>query len=67
MNDNAQVKLTALSISELAGLLKRAGGRYVSEDAIRKDIAAGVPVNSDGTVNLIVYAAWLIKEMNDGD
>ena len=67
MNDNAQVKLTALSISELTGLLKRAGGRYVSEDAIRKDIAAGVPVNSDGTVNLIVYAAWLIKEMNDGD
>lgn len=67
MNDNAQVKLTALSTSELAGLLKRAGGRYVSEDAIRQDIAAGAPSNPDGTINLIVYAAWLIKEMNDGD
>ncbi len=67
MNDNAQVKLTALSIAELAGLLKRAGGRYVSEDAIRQDIATGAPVNTDGTMNLIAYAAWLIKEMNDGD
>ena len=67
MNDNAQVKLTALSTSELAGLLKRAGARYVSEDAIREDIAAGAPVNSDGTISLIAYAAWLIKEMNDGD
>ena len=67
MNDNAQVKLTALSIAELAGLLKRAGGRYVSEDAIRQDIATGAPVNPDGTVSLIAYAAWLIKEMNDGD
>ena len=59
MNDNAQVKLTALSIAELAGLLKRAGGR--------QDIATGAPVNTDGTMNLIAYAAWLIKEMNDGD
>jgi len=29
---------------------------------IRYDIEAGAPVNADGTVNLVHYAAWLAKE-----
>ncbi len=64
VNSN-QLKLTAISIADLAKLLKQAGSRYASEAAIRKDIDAGAPVNSDGTVNLIHYAAWQVqKEVN---
>ena len=61
VNSN-QLKLTAISIADLAKLLKQAGSRYASEAAIRKDIDTGAPVNSDGTVNLIHYTAWLIQE-----
>jgi len=65
--DSNQLKITALSIDDAAKLLVHSGSRYASTDNIRKDIAAGAPANPDGTVNLITYAAWLIKEMSDAD
>jgi len=67
MNEN-QIKLTAISIPDLAKLLKHAGSLHVSEEAIREDIGKGAPVNHDGTINLIHYAAWLVKEVgSDGN
>jgi hypothetical protein len=67
MNNN-QLTITAMSVSDLAKLLKQAGSRYVSEAAIQKDIDSGAPANPDGTINLINYAAWLLlqQENNDG-
>lgn len=65
--NNSQLKITALSISDLVKLLKRAGSRYASEDAVRKDIESGAPTNPDGTINLIHYTAWLVKEANNAD
>jgi hypothetical protein len=62
-----QLRITALSIFDLVKLLKRAGSRYVSENAIRKDIESGAPTNPDGTINLIHYTAWLVKEANNAD
>lgn len=35
----------------------------VSEKQLRDDISVGAPVNADGTINLVHYAAWLLKEM----
>jgi len=57
-----QLNMMALPISDLVKIMKNAGSRYVSEDAIRKDINSGAPVNPDGTVNLVHYTAWLVKE-----
>jgi hypothetical protein len=57
-----QLKITAMSVSDLAKLLKRAGSRHVSEAAIQKDIDSGAPINPDGTINLINYTAYLLKE-----
>jgi hypothetical protein len=59
------VKLTALSVPNLVKLLKRSGCRSISEDMLREDIANGAPSNPDGTINLIFYTAWLIKEASD--
>ncbi len=53
---------TALSVEDLAVLLSRSGGTRLSPDQIRQDLAAGAPRNADGTVNLIHYAAWLVRE-----
>ena len=63
--DSNQLKITALSVVDLAKLLKRTGSRTASEEAIRQDIENGAPVNPDGTVNLIHYTAWLAKEAAD--
>jgi hypothetical protein len=36
-------------------------GKEITEQMILDDIAAGAPVNPDGTLNLIHYGAWLNK------
>jgi hypothetical protein len=57
----------ALSVANAARLLTKAGGERVTEEMIQDDLAAGAPANADGTINLVHYAAWLVKEMSGGD
>jgi hypothetical protein len=54
----------ALPVADAALVLSRAGGTPVSEEMLRADIEAGAPTNADGTVNLVHYAAWLVREMS---
>jgi len=57
----------ALSIANAARLLSKVGGERVTEEMIRADLAAGAPANTGGTINLVHYAAWLVKERSGGD
>ena len=66
-NHPNQARITALPPGKLCDVLRRAGARHVSPEAVQADIEAGAPVNDDGTVNLIEYAAWLVGRMADGD
>lgn len=58
---------TALSLDDAARLLTGAGGTPVTRETIQTDIDDGAPVNADGTLNLVHYAAWLVKEMARAD
>lgn len=58
--DNS-LKLTALPPEMLVNLMKQAGSRQISAETLAADFAAGAPKNEDGTVNLIEFAAWLVK------
>ena len=58
--DNA-LKLTASPPEMLVNLMKQAGSRQISAETLAADFAAGAPKNEDGTVNLIEYAAWIMK------
>ena len=60
----AQAKLdpAAMSVNDAARILSSAIGQQVSVEMIESDIAAGAPTNSDGTINLVHYSAWLVKE-----
>jgi len=62
----ATVNPAALTPDQMAQLLAAAGGRAITEDAIREDIAAGAPANADGTMSLIDYTAWLARESGGG-
>jgi hypothetical protein len=59
----AAPRLSALPIEQVATLLRHAGSQQISVDTIRADLAAGAPANRDGTINLVVYAAWLAREL----
>jgi len=51
----------ALSPEDAARILTRASGQPVTLRMIETDIGAGAPTNADGTINLVNYAAWLVK------
>ena len=55
------LKLTALQPEMLVNILKQAGSRQISAEKLAADFAAGAPKNEDGTVNLVEFAAWLVK------
>jgi len=56
-------RLSALPVEQVASLLKHAGCQIIDAERILGDIAAGAPVNRDGTMNLISYGAWLAREL----
>ncbi|MCC7388531.1 MAG: hypothetical protein IT431_07150 [Phycisphaerales bacterium] len=53
----------ALSAEDAAQVLSRVGGRPITREMLDADLDAGAPANADGTLNLVHYAAWLVREM----
>ena len=45
--------------------MRRAGTRTLTLERLESDVAAGAPVNADGTVDILKYIAWVAKEMGD--
>ena len=69
---NTPLNPNALDVAALALVLTRASGGHspVTAEGIRRDVDAGAPTNPDGTLNVVHYAAWLVKRMSgqtDGD
>lgn len=62
----AKLNPTALPVAEAARLLSAVGGQAVTVEMLQANIAAGAPTNADGTLNLVHYAAWLVREMASG-
>ena len=62
---NAEGRLDpqGLRLADLARVLSAMGPRPVTVAMLEADIAAGAPTNPDGTVSLIQYGAWLVKEI----
>ena len=58
-----QLNPAALGPDDLARLLSAASGVPVDADDVRADIDAGAPSNPDGTLNLVHYAAWLVRQL----
>ncbi len=63
MQSPLQVNPTSLSVEDISRLLSAAGGRRITPEQIQADIGAGAPVGRDGRVNLVHYAAWLVREV----
>jgi hypothetical protein len=58
-----QLNPLALSLASTAQLLAKATSARVTEEMLRADLAHGAPANPDGTINLVQYGAWLVKEL----
>jgi len=65
--ENSPLDPNRLAVEQAAQVLSAAGGRRLSAETIEADIAAGAPTNENGTINLVMYAAWLLKDRARGD
>jgi hypothetical protein len=53
-----------MPLADAAKLLAKVGSYAITEAMLQADVVAGAPANSDGTLNLVHYTAWLVKELN---
>lgn len=51
-----------LSIKECVKLLRENGSTSITIDVLKGQIESGAPVNADGTIDLVQYAAWIHKQ-----
>ncbi len=55
----------AMTVAQAAKVLSAVGNGPVTEDMVRRHIAAGAPTAGDGRIKLVHYAAWLNKESSE--
>lgn len=65
--ENARLDPNRLTSEQAAKLLSAAAKIRVPAEQIAADLEVGAPQNADGTINLVHYAAWIVKEMGRGD
>lgn len=65
--ENAPIDPNRLTVDQAAKLLSAAAKVRVPAEHIATDLDDGAPRNPDGTLNLVQYAAWLVKEMGRAD
>jgi hypothetical protein len=56
-----------LTPEQAAKLLSAAAKIRIPEENIALDIDGGAPTNQDGSINLVHYIAWMVKEMGRGE
>ena len=67
MNESSRpLKITALSIAEVAKVLSSASGRQITEEQVRTIAVCGNLEKADGTISLLEYTAFLVREMAHG-
>lgn len=67
MPNEGSLNPNALAVADAVRLLAKVSGERVTEAMLQKDLAAGAPANPDGSINLVHYTAWLLKEMTCAD
>ncbi len=60
-----QRNLLALKPDQVVDVLVKSGFRDMTLELLHSDFDLGAPRNPDGTVNLIHYMAWMLKEINN--
>ena len=64
--EQSSVDPNRLTPPQAAKLLSAAGKVQIPVEQIEQDIQDGAPTSADGTLNLVNYAAWLVRGMGRG-
>ena len=66
MDDQQPFRPDKLRPADLAEILSAVGPKPVTVEMLQADFDDGAPINDDGTINLVSYLAWLLKETTPG-
>lgn len=64
--DRQTLRITSLSVADVARILAAAYRRRISEDQVREVAEAAGLIRPDGTINLLEYTAYLVEELGHG-
>jgi len=56
-----------MPLADTARVLTKVSGLTITEEMLRDDVLQGAPTNADGTLNLVHFVAWQIREIGRGD
>ena len=59
---NTTVNPLALSAGDLMRMLRKSGCPQMTDETLQRLIDDGLPLNADGTLNIIEFTAWMLKE-----
>lgn len=65
--EGGRIDPNRLTPDQAAKLLSAVANVRIGAEQIAADLEAGAPRNTDGTLSLVHYAAWILKEMGRGD
>jgi len=60
------LKITALTAAEISQVLSSAANRRITEEQVREVAEHGELLKPDGTISLLEYTAFLVREMAHG-
>jgi hypothetical protein len=60
------LRITAIAVADAARVLSAASGRRVTEEQVREVAERGGLLRADGTISLLEYTAYLVREMANG-
>jgi hypothetical protein len=60
---SVKINPLSLSVEETARMLSAVGQKRITAEQVQADIDAGAPAGADGRINLVHYAAWLMREV----
>ena len=57
-----KLNLSHLSVREFVELLLKSGTSSASMESVKRLLESGAPSNPDGTIDLVLFSAWMIRE-----
>ena len=58
-----ELNVPQMSKADFIQVLRHYGCRTITPEKLDEQIAAGAPVNANGTINIVNYTAWVLKEL----
>lgn len=58
-----ELNVPQMSKADFIKVLRHYGCRTITPEKLDEQIAAGAPVNENGTINIVNYTAWVLKDL----